>query len=88
LPDGVPTVPNGLSLCKLHHAAYDAQIVGISPDYVVQVREDIRREKDGPVLEHGLKGMHGGRLFLPRGEKLWPDREKLEIRFERFRLAG
>lgn len=30
---GVPSVPNGLALCKLHHAAFDAHLIGISPDY-------------------------------------------------------
>jgi len=36
IPDGEPksrpTVDNGLALCKLHHAAYDSFIIGITPD--------------------------------------------------------
>jgi predicted restriction endonuclease len=27
-PDGIPIVPNGLSLCKIHHAAYDTNLLG------------------------------------------------------------
>lgn len=88
LPEGIPTVPNGISLCKLHHAAYDSEIVGISPDYVIQIREDIRNEKDGPVLEHGLKAMHGEPLLIPRNGDLRPDRDKLAVRFERFLRAA
>jgi len=37
-PLGTPVVPNGLSLCKLHHAAFDGNIVGVSPDLVVTIR--------------------------------------------------
>jgi hypothetical protein len=28
-PRGAPVVPNGLSLCKLHHAAFDRNILGV-----------------------------------------------------------
>ena len=38
---------NVLSLCKIHHAAYDKNILGISPDYQVKVRIDILDEVDG-----------------------------------------
>lgn len=31
-PHGDPVVPNGLTLCKIHHAAFDASILGIRPD--------------------------------------------------------
>jgi putative restriction endonuclease len=37
-----------------HHAAYDANIVGVDPDYVVHVRRDVLEEHDGPMLEYGL----------------------------------
>jgi len=29
-PHGEPVVPNGLSLCKIHHAAFDSKLVGIT----------------------------------------------------------
>ena len=31
-PLGEPVIPNGLALCKLHHAAFDCYIIGVSPD--------------------------------------------------------
>lgn len=34
---GTPVVPNGLSLCKIHHAAYDANLLGISADYDIHI---------------------------------------------------
>jgi len=40
-PFGEPVVPNGLALCKLHHAAFDANIIGVTPDLEVTVRLDV-----------------------------------------------
>lgn len=37
-PRGAPVVPNGLSLCRIHHAAYDQNLLGVRPDLVVEVR--------------------------------------------------
>ncbi|GAC1329607.1 MAG: HNH endonuclease [Mycobacteriales bacterium] len=62
LPDsagGKPVVPNGLALCKIHHATYDRDIIAIRPDYVVEVRSDVLAEIDGPMLRHGLQDVHG-----------------------------
>ena len=87
-PDGEPTVQNGVALCKLHHAAFDAMMVGIRPDYVVELRRDLLEEKDGPMLQHGLKEMHGQRLVLPHNRASWPDQSALEQRFGQFRNAS
>jgi putative restriction endonuclease len=84
---GRPEVPNGLSLCKIHHAAFDANILGISPDSMIHIRADILEEHDGPMLQHGLKEMDGGDLHLPRRPELRPNRDYLAERFERFSAA-
>jgi putative restriction endonuclease len=81
---GVPHVSNGLSLCKIHHAAYDADILGVRPDLIVVVREDVLREKDGPMLQYGLQAMAGVELSVPAVRANWPEREALEQRYERF----
>jgi len=52
-------------LCKLHHAAFDCFIIGITPDYKIELRKDILDENDGPMLQHGLKEFHGNRIILP-----------------------
>ena len=83
-PDGAPVVNNGLALCKIHHAAYDRGVLGITPDFEVSIREDVLIEKDGPMLKHGLVEMHGVKLFLPRSKSDWPDQERLERRFISF----
>ena len=81
---GEPTVPNGLSLCKLHHAAYDKHFVGVRPDGIIVVRRDILEEQDGPMLLHGLKRLHQTRIHRPRQVANRPDPELLEIRYARF----
>ena len=47
---GATQVPNGFSLCKLHHAAFDTYFVGVRPDRIIEVRRDILEEQDGPVF--------------------------------------
>lgn len=91
LPDrderGRPEVPNGLCLCKIHHGAYDANILGVDPDYLVHVRHDVLEEQDGPMLRYGLQKMQGAVLYLPRSRDHHPRPEYLEERFARFRAA-
>lgn len=85
---GQPTVENGLALCKIHHAAYDSNILGISPEYRVAIRGDILEEVDGPLLEHGLKALHRRELMvLPSSRAARPDRDLLRERFTRFLAA-
>lgn len=87
---GEAKVPNGLALCKLHHAAFDANLLGVSPDLIVKVRRDLLEEIDGPLLDHGLKDFHEARLrVVPHAENDKPDRALLAVRYERFsRTAG
>lgn len=86
-PKGEPIVTNGLGLCKIHHSAYDANIIGIDPDTRVHVRDDVLKERDGPMLQHGLQEVAGYRLILPSNADLRPNRDFLAERFARFRAA-
>lgn len=81
---GEPVVSNGLSLCKLHHAAFDSFFLGIRSDFVIQVRHDVLCEEDGPMLLHGLQDLHEKRIILPRSKVHYPSQDKLETRFEEF----
>lgn len=83
-PRGVPTTSNGLALCKIHHAAFDQQILGVTPDHRVQVRADVLEEVDGPMLRHGIQEMHGRTITLPRRPADRPDRDLLAVRWEAF----
>ncbi len=88
-PRGEPVTPNGLALCKIHHAAYDRNILGIDPDRVVFINETVLHEVDGPMLKHGFQDFHGQRLrTLPSRASDQPDPDRLALRFEEFRKAG
>src|SRR5437763_13882199 len=52
---GQPIVSNGLPLTKLHHAAFDANLIGIDPDFRIHVAYQLREIDDGPFLELGLE---------------------------------
>jgi putative restriction endonuclease len=86
-PRGDPVVPNGIALCKIHHAAFDQQLMGIRPDRVVEIHPSVMEEEDGPMLRHGLQGFHQEPLWVPKQERLQPDRSRLEERYEEFRRA-
>lgn len=79
---------NGISLCKIHHAAYDNSIIGFSPDYQINVREDILHEIDGPMLRYGIQSINKEKIILPRSKNNWPDQERLGIRYQQFLNVG
>ena len=85
---GEPVVPNGVAMCSIHHRAFDNDVIGIRPDYVVEVRSDVLQEKDGPTLLYTLQGMHHSQLLLPTQQAAWPSKELLSERFERFKEAS
>jgi putative restriction endonuclease len=88
-PKGEPWVSNGLSLCKLHHGAFDSYILGVRPDLVIEIRKDVLDESDGPMLMHGLQECHNARLaVVPIANRLKPNKDFLEERYELFRKAG
>jgi putative restriction endonuclease len=84
---GQPTVPNGIPLSKIHHAAFDAHLIGIDADYRLHVSERLLGQNDGPMLE-ALKRLNGGTIHLPNRDKDRPDRDRLALRFERFKAAA
>ena len=69
---GRPVVTNGIAMCKIHHAAYDADIFGIDPSYKVGVRPDVMKEIDGPTLKHTLQEIDGSKIELPDSTKARP----------------
>jgi putative restriction endonuclease len=78
---GEPRVSNGLSLCALHHRAFDRDLVGITPDFAIYVfrdRLEYPDEDEGAILTR----FDGDRLRLPRDENLHPDRELVDWRWQ------
>jgi putative restriction endonuclease len=86
-PGGEPIVNNGISLCKFHHAAFDRLLLGVRPDLIIEVRRDILKEKDGPMLIHGLQGLHLKQILVPKSAELRPNPDLLDRRYQIFRAV-
>jgi len=84
---GQPVVTNGIPLSKIHHAAFDAHLIGIDPDYRVHIADRLLARNDGPMLE-ALKNLHRSTLHLPARNRDQPDRERLAARFEVFKTVA
>jgi putative restriction endonuclease len=79
-----PSVRKGLPLSKLHHAAFDANLIGIDPDYRVPVSQLLLSMNDGPMFEQGTKAVAGRKIRMPGRAQDRPDRDRLAQRFEKF----
>lgn len=84
---GEPVVSNGLSLCSIHHRAFDEDLVGVSPDLRVHVSPRLLDDEDGPMLEL-LKGFHRQAIHVPERRAWRPDAERLAVRFEHFQASA
>jgi putative restriction endonuclease len=80
---GEPTIRNGVSLCSIHHRAFDEHLIGISPDYETRVAPRLLEDEDGPMLDL-LKTFDRKSISVPRSTQARPDRQRLATRFERF----
>ncbi len=83
-PNSSTKINNGISLCAIHHTAYDSSVLGIDTDYSIHVRRDVLSISDGPMLKYGLQQMHGRSILLPEQKENWPDLSRLSHRFHEF----
>lgn len=85
---GQPDVRNGICMSKIHHAAFDAGLIGIDPDFVIHVSGRLLAIHDGPLLEQSLKALAGQKVRVPADTLAVPDRDRLSFRFELYRSAA
>jgi len=78
--EGVAAVQNGLSLCSLHHAAYDRNILRISPDYIINLEREWIRDGDR-FAKAALTDFDRRPIVLPRSSEHYPNRDFLARRF-------
>jgi putative restriction endonuclease len=78
---GAPRVRNGLSLCALHHRAFDRDLLGITPELTVHVFRD-RLEAPEEEPTRVVTRFHERELRLPDREDARPDPELVEVRWE------
>jgi putative restriction endonuclease len=81
---GQPVVTNGLPLSKLHHAAFDANLIGIDPDFRIHISEALLFMHDGPLFEQAIRAIDGQSIRRPKRKQDCPDRDRLAERFARF----
>ena len=82
---GQPVIPNGILLSKIHHAAFDAHLISIDPDYRLHVSDRLLDQNDGPMLE-ALKSLKNEKIkHLPKREQDRPGRDRLERHYECFK---
>lgn len=84
---GQPVVQNGIPLTKLHHAAFDAHLIGVDADFRLHVAPRLMNQRDGPILE-ALKQLNQRMIRLPTRAKDRPDQDRLTMRFRAFREAN
>ncbi|MFE3753558.1 HNH endonuclease [Nocardia tengchongensis] len=85
--DGSPVVENGLSLCKIHHAAYDGALLGIDTDYRIHISPQLSKTNETPIIKYGFQQLSGAEIALPARPQDQPDTDRLQVRFERFKAA-
>jgi len=68
-----------LAVNKDPSAAFDADLIGINPDFRIHVSDRLLEIHDGPFLELGLKAIVGQVIELPRRSEDHPDRDWLAL---------
>jgi putative restriction endonuclease len=81
---GQPVLPNGLLLSKIHHAAYDADLIGIDPDRRVHVSTRLLSQQNEPILRKAIDAMKDIEIRPPKRPEDRPDPDRLAVRFEQY----
>lgn len=68
-------VRNGISLCKLHHWAFDKGLISVSENYRVMIARLL--ESEGPV-ESMLSTFRNSAVLLPEHDQLYPSQHALD----------
>jgi putative restriction endonuclease len=77
-------VSDGIALSRIHHRAYDLNLLGISPDNQIHISDELKLGKGNKFMRDALLEFEGRKLVIPRSEVNRPDRDKLAARFEVF----
>nr|WP_249179537.1 HNH endonuclease [Burkholderia vietnamiensis] len=84
-PDSTDEVTNGVALCKLHHFAYDSNLVAFDTEYRIQISNrrvhDLQEEGLDGGLENFVRSLQPS-LVLPEFRRHHPDRDCIERALE------
>ncbi len=79
---------NGIALSRLHHAAYQQNLLGIDPRNKVHVSRRLLDAMDGPLLSEGLQRWNGCEIRVPSFTAHQPSKDFLAARFDEYRAAN
>ena len=79
-PRGVATVVNGISLCAIHHLAYDRNLLGIDPGGSSTSRSASSTRSTARCCAAACKSFHGAAILQPRRLDEQPDPDRLDLR--------
>ena len=74
---------NGLCMNPLFHRAFDKYLICVTPDYTIEVSEQMLEITKEETFRRYLLQLHHTDIHLPN--KFSPDKELLAIHYERFR---
>ena len=77
---------NRLSPCKIHHAAFNKNIPDMNEYYPNELRQNILKEVESPMLKDSPQGLHHQKLFLPGSKSNRPGKESIRKGYENFRI--
>lgn len=85
IPDcenGPQTVTNGIAMSRIHHKAYDSNLLGIDGDYKIHIRDDKRLVESVPFAIACFKELEGKKIWLPQDKSSRPNPDFLDQRFQ------
>jgi putative restriction endonuclease len=83
LPEGMPTVNNGLCMCPTHHRAFDTSLLVVKPTYEIAIaRERLQQAVPNEATARQLLAYDGRPIGLPRDERLRPDAALLQSKID------
>jgi putative restriction endonuclease len=82
--EGQMDITNSIAMCKVHHAAYDMDILGIDTENRIAYRNDVRSETWDSLLKRSLGFSEGRQIKLPTSRSARPSPEFLELRWGKF----
>jgi len=66
-------VNNGIVMSRIHHKAYDSNLLGIDGDCKIHIRDDIKIIDDGSFSNMCFSELAGKNIWLPSNKKLRPN---------------
>lgn len=70
---------NGLCLNPFFHKAYDNYLIGITPDMIIYVSEELIQKTSDLTFKNYLLGLCGEKIIMP--DKFFPQKDLLAIRY-------